>query len=182
MKLGHWQSGTPTLLPVTVLAQQPCADVVATTSAQPSTGTVEIELCGAVIRLSGQVDAAQLTTVLAALRMIGCQRTRGVDRGRTHRHAQGLRWSGRDGGDRAEREPVQWHVFVFRGRRGDIIKVLWFDGQGLLLLSKRLERGRFVWPQASGGGVSLTPAQLSMLLEGIDWRMPARTHRPELAA
>ena len=78
--------------------------------------------------------------------------------------------------------PFSGHVFVFRGRRGDIIKVLWFDGQGLLLLSKRLERGRFVWPQASGGGVSLTPAQLSMLLEGIDWRMPARTHRPELAA
>ena len=68
MKLGHWQSGTPTLLPVTVLAQQPCADVVASTLAQPSTGAVEIELCGAVIRLSGQVDAAQLTTVLAALR------------------------------------------------------------------------------------------------------------------
>ena len=78
--------------------------------------------------------------------------------------------------------PFSGHVFVFRGRRGDILKVLWFDGQGLLLLSKRLERGRFVWPQASGGGVSLTPAQLSMLLEGIDWRMPARTHRPELAA
>ena len=78
--------------------------------------------------------------------------------------------------------PYEGHVFVFRGRRGDILKVLWFDGQGLLLLSKRLERGRFVWPQASGGGVSLTPAQLSMLLEGIDWRMPARTHRPELAA
>ena len=78
--------------------------------------------------------------------------------------------------------PFSGHVFVFRGRRGDIIKVLWFDGQGLLLLSKRLERGRFVWPQASGGAVSLTPAQLSMLLEGIDWRMPARTHRPDLAA
>ena len=80
------------------------------------------------------------------------------------------------------RDPHGGHLFVFRGRRGDIINVLWFDGQGLLLLSKRLERGRFVWPQASGGGVSLTPAQLSMLLEGIDWRMPARTHRPELAA
>ena len=78
--------------------------------------------------------------------------------------------------------PFSGHVFVFRGRRGDILKVLWFDGQGLLLLSKRLERGHFVWPQASGAGVSLTPAQLSMLLEGIDWRMPARTHRPELAA
>jgi transposase len=78
--------------------------------------------------------------------------------------------------------PFCGHVFVFRGKRGDIIKVLWFDGQGLMLLAKRLERGRFVWPQATSGSVSLTPAQLSMLLEGIDWRMPARTHTPELAA
>jgi transposase len=74
------------------------------------------------------------------------------------------------------------HVFVFRGRRGDILKVLWFDGQGLMLLAKRLERGRFVWPQATSGSVSLTAAQLSMLLEGIDWRMPVRTHEPLLAA
>ncbi|WP_066336546.1 IS66 family insertion sequence element accessory protein TnpB [Azohydromonas lata] len=80
------------------------------------------------------------------------------------------------------RNPFEGHVFVFRGRRGDILKVLWFDGQGLMLLSKRLERGRFVWPQATSGSVSLTPAQLSMLLEGIDWRMPVRTHTPELAA
>lgn len=78
--------------------------------------------------------------------------------------------------------PFCGHVFVFRGRRGDIIKLLWFDGQGLLLLSKRLERGRFVWPQATGGSVALTAAQLSMLLEGIDWRMPARTYTPNLAA
>ena len=74
--------------------------------------------------------------------------------------------------------PFCGHVFVFRGRRGDILKVLWFDGQGLLLLAKRLERGRFVWPQATSGSVSLTPAQFSMLLEGIDWRMPMRTHSP----
>jgi len=78
--------------------------------------------------------------------------------------------------------PFDGHVFVFRGRRGDLLKVLWFDGQGLLLLAKRLERGRFVWPQASDGRVVLSHAQLSMLLEGIDWRMPARTHVPELAA
>jgi transposase len=44
-----------------------------------------------------------------------------------------------------------------------------------------LEKGRFVWPQAKDGAVSLTAAQLSMLLEGIDWRMPARTWRPEMA-
>lgn len=78
--------------------------------------------------------------------------------------------------------PFCGHVFVFRGRRGDILKVLWFDGQGLMLLAKRLERGRFIWPQATSGSVSLTPAQLCMLLEGIDWRMPVRTHEPMLAA
>jgi hypothetical protein len=50
------------------------------------------------------------------------------------------------------------------------------------ILAKRLERGRFIWPQASDGRVVLTPAQLSMLLEGIDWRMPVRTHVPQLAA
>ncbi|WP_093129131.1 IS66 family insertion sequence element accessory protein TnpB [Variovorax sp. OK605] len=81
-----------------------------------------------------------------------------------------------------ETNPFCGHVFVFRGRRGDMLKVLWFDGQGLLLLAKRLERGRFVWPQAQGGKISLTPAQLSMLLEGIDWRMPTRTDQPALAA
>ena len=73
-------------------------------------------------------------------------------------------------------------VFVFRRRRGDIIKVLWSDGQGSLLLAKRLEKGRFVWPQATSGSVSLTPAQLSMLLEGNEWRMTARTWRSEMVA
>ena len=73
------------------------------------------------------------------------------------------------------------HVFVFRGKRGDLIKVLWWTGDGLCLLAKRLERGRFVWPQATSGTVSLTQAQLSMLLEGIDWRRPERTQRPASA-
>ena len=77
--------------------------------------------------------------------------------------------------------PFSGQVFIFRGRRGDLIKVLWFDGDGLCLLAKRLERGRFVWPQATNGTVSLTPAQLSMLLEGIDWRRPVRTQAPQLA-
>jgi transposase len=79
------------------------------------------------------------------------------------------------------KDPFSGHVFVYRGRRGDLIKVLWWDGQGLCLFAKRLEKGRFVWPQAKDGTVFLTPAQLSMLLEGIDWRMPERTWRPELA-
>lgn len=51
-------------------------------------------------------------------------------------------------------KPFSGHVFVFRGRRGDLIKVLWWDGDGLCLFAKRLERGRFVWPQAESG----TPA------------------------
>jgi transposase len=78
-------------------------------------------------------------------------------------------------------DPYSGALFLFRGRRGDLLKALWWDGQGLALYAKRLERGRFVWPQAKDGVVSLTPAMLSMLLEGIDWRMPAWTARPETA-
>jgi transposase len=74
-----------------------------------------------------------------------------------------------------EQEPLSGHVFIFRGRRGDLVKLLWFDGDGLCLFAKRLERGRFIWPKAESGTVSLTRAQLSMLLEGIDWRRPVRT-------
>jgi transposase len=78
-------------------------------------------------------------------------------------------------------DPFSGHVFVFRGRRGDLIKLLWWTGDGLCLLAKRLERGHFIWPQASSGSVALTHAQLSMLLEGIDWRRPERTWRPQSA-
>jgi len=78
--------------------------------------------------------------------------------------------------------PFAGHVFVFRGKRGDLIKLLWWSGDGMNLFAKRLERGRFVWPQATTGAVHLTGAQLSMLLEGIDWRRPARTWQPERAA
>jgi len=77
--------------------------------------------------------------------------------------------------------PFGGQLFVFRGRRGDLVKVLSWDGQGLCLYAKRLEKGRFIWPQAKDGSVSLTAAQLSMLLEGIDWRAPVRTWRPEMA-
>ena len=73
-------------------------------------------------------------------------------------------------------------IFVFRGRRGDLVKLLWFDGDGLCLFAKRLERGRFVWPQADSGAVSLSAAQLAMLMEGIDWRRPTRTWQPDIAA
>lgn len=77
--------------------------------------------------------------------------------------------------------PFSGDVFVFRGRRGDLVKLLWWGGDGMNLYAKRLERGRFVWPQAHNGAVHLTPAQLSMLLEGIDWRRPVRTWQPQFA-
>jgi transposase len=77
-----------------------------------------------------------------------------------------------------EQNPFNGHVFVFRGKRGDLIKLLWFDGDGLCLFAKRLERGRFIWPKVEQGRIALSRAQLSMLLEGIDWRRPERTAEP----
>ena len=77
-----------------------------------------------------------------------------------------------------EEDPYSGHLFVFRGRRGDLLKIIWWDSQDGCLFLKRLERGRFVWPAAKEGKVSLSPAQLSMLVEGIDWRMPQKTWRP----
>jgi transposase len=77
-----------------------------------------------------------------------------------------------------KRDPHSGHLFVFRGRRGGLIKVLWHDGQGLCLFAKRLERGRFIWP--TDGTATISSAQFGYLLEGIDWRMPQQTWRPIL--
>jgi transposase len=77
--------------------------------------------------------------------------------------------------------PFCGHLFIFRGRRGGLVKIIWHDGQGACLFSKRLERGRFIWPSAAEGVVSVSPAQMAYLLEGIDWRMPQKTWRPEAA-
>ena len=80
-----------------------------------------------------------------------------------------------------KRDPYGGHVFVFRSRRGNLIKILWSDGQGVCLFAKRLEHGRFIWPSPADGAVTISAGQLGYLLEGIDWRMPQRTWRPELA-
>ncbi|WP_223112947.1 IS66 family insertion sequence element accessory protein TnpB [Pseudomonas syringae] len=74
-----------------------------------------------------------------------------------------------------EADPFYGQIFDFHGRRGDRIKLLWGDGDGSYLFCKRLDQGRFVWPQLTSGRVSLIAAHLSMLLEGIDWRRPFRT-------
>ena len=80
-----------------------------------------------------------------------------------------------------KRDPFAGDVFVFRGRGGSLIKAVWHDGIGLSLYAKRLDRGRFIWPQTTGGVVALTAGQMSYLLEGIDWRNPQATWRPQAA-
>ena len=80
-----------------------------------------------------------------------------------------------------KRNPHDGNLFVFRGRRADLLKIIWHDGQGACLFTKRLERGRFLWPSMADGVVTISMAQLSYLLSGIDWRMPQKTWRPEAA-
>ena len=67
-------------------------------------------------------------------------------------------------------DPYGGHVFVFRGKRGDYVKILYWDGSGLCLFAKKLERDRFVWPPVVDGKLQITAAQLALLLEGMDWR------------
>jgi transposase len=79
------------------------------------------------------------------------------------------------------RDPFGGHVFVFRGRKGDLLKILWHDDHGMCLFVKRLEAGRFIWPSPADGVVTISTGQLGYLLEGIDWRMPRQTWRPQAA-
>ncbi len=80
-----------------------------------------------------------------------------------------------------KRDPHGGDLFIFRGRRGDLVKILWHDGIGTSLYAKRLDRGKFIWPSAAGGVVSITAAQMAYMLEGIDWRNPQATWRPQSA-
>ena len=80
-----------------------------------------------------------------------------------------------------QRDPHAGDLYVFRGRRGNLIKILWHDGLGMSLYAKRLEHGRFVWPSPANGVVAISAAQLGYLLEGIDWRNPLHTWRPSAA-
>ena len=77
-----------------------------------------------------------------------------------------------------KRDPHAGDLYIFRGRRGDLAKILWHDGIGLSLYAKRLDRGKFIWPSASDGAVSIWAAQMAYMLEGIDWRNP----QPDVAA
>ena len=80
-------------------------------------------------------------------------------------------------------DPYSGHVFIFRSKRADYLKILYWDGSGLCLFAKRLEQGRFVWPPIVDGAMILTPAQLALLVEAIDWRRtvaPPLPTRPEM--
>lgn len=83
--------------------------------------------------------------------------------------------------ERLGQDPHGGHLFIFRGRRSDLVKVIWHDGQGSCLFMKRLERGRFLWPSAVDGAVSISAGQMGYLLEGIDWRHPRKSWVPEAA-
>ncbi len=81
-------------------------------------------------------------------------------------------------------DPFSGHLFMFRSKRADYLKILYWDGSGLCLFAKGLERGRFVWPPIVDGGMVLTPAQLALLVEAIDWRRtvaPEPPRRPAMA-
>lgn len=82
-----------------------------------------------------------------------------------------------------ELDPHSGHLFAFRGGKANLVKILYWDGNGMCLFSKRLDQGGFVWPKTHevGGSVILTSAQLSMLIEGIDWRVPQQVWRPAKA-
>ncbi len=82
-----------------------------------------------------------------------------------------------------QQDPLSGHLFAFRGKNATLLKILFWDGNGLCLFTKRLDRGQFVWPRLTehGSTVTLSAAQLAMLIEGIDWRNPERTWRPKVA-
>ena len=79
------------------------------------------------------------------------------------------------------RDPHAGDLFVFRGRRGNLLKILWHDGIGMSLYAKRLEHGKFIWPAPAKGAVAISGAQLAYMLDGIDWRHPRLTWRPKNA-
>ena len=81
-------------------------------------------------------------------------------------------------------DPYSGVAYVFRAKRADRIKVLWFDGTGLVLAYKRLEQGRFAWPAVRDGVIQLTRAQFEALFEGLDWRRAwsRRVRRPRAVA
>ena len=82
-------------------------------------------------------------------------------------------------------DPFSGVVYVFRAKRADRIKMLWWDGSGVVLYAKRLEQGAFRWPRIGDGAMRLTPSQLAALVEGMDGSRvlaPRRAVAPQVVA
>ncbi|KNC91803.1 IS66 family insertion sequence element accessory protein TnpB [Trabulsiella odontotermitis] len=71
-----------------------------------------------------------------------------------------------------DENPFSGHLFIFRGRKGDTVKILWADADGLNLFAKRLEEGHFIWPAVRDSKIAITRSQLAILLDKLDWRQP----------
>ena len=87
--------------------------------------------------------------------------------------------------DELRADPFNGAVYVFRSKRADRVKLVYWDGTGLVLYAKRLEQGVFRWPRIADGSMRLTPAQLAALVEGLDWTRvlaPRRTRAPQVVA
>ncbi len=87
--------------------------------------------------------------------------------------------------ERMHTDPFSGVVYVFRAKRADRVKLIFWDGSGVVLVSKRLENGKFRWPMIDDGVMRLSAAQLQALLEGLDWRRvhePRRTTAPTAAS
>jgi len=80
-----------------------------------------------------------------------------------------------------KRDPHAGDLYMFRGKRSDLVKILWHDGIGMSLYAKRLDRGRYIWPTAVDGVVAISASQMAYLLDAIDWRNPRATWRPSVA-
>jgi transposase len=109
---------------------------------------------------------------------LGCT---GLACGRANRHEARLNGLALQVKEALRRDPHAGDLFVFRGARGDLIKIIWHDGLGMSLYAKRLEKGRFIWPSPADGVVGISASQLAYMLDGIDWRNPRHTFRPERA-
>ncbi len=163
-------AGAGKLVPVTVREareiapsrranRKPSAQAATSASATVS-GSIEIELGAAKLVVRGAVEPEQLRVVLDRARPLSMITLPAGTRIWLAAGVTDMR-KGFDGlsalvQTTLAHNPFCGHLFVFRGRRGDIVKLLWFDGDGLCLFAKRLERGRFVWPQADSGAVSLS--------------------------
>ena len=133
----------------------------------PELGAILVEMKGARIRIGANAPTALIAATLegaATLIPIPSGGRVWIATGHTdmRRGMQGLALQVQEG---LERDPHGGDLFIFRGRRGDLAKILWHDGIGLSLYAKRLDRGKFIWPSASGGAVSISAAQMAYMLD-----------------